>query len=234
MTEGDLLWFKTTELERIPAVPGLYAWYAVPVIGQPDWQTDFDDEGRDQGGQNFSSLLAKHTRRLRTPEMSIDAKGHLWSSWTGSLTETGTQRLAELLDRLAPLEEPQTAKDLHWTMQNSSARQLLATVLLDASPQLSAPVYIGVATNLRRRLSQHIDTLAKARDTINSGARLGDPLRGTFGGRAAEAGLGVDDLRIAVLPVLAFAELSTPDLRRIAAAAEFVLNRWHHPLFGER
>jgi hypothetical protein len=168
------------------------------------------------------------------PTMSIGAKGHLWSSWTGSITETGTQRLAGLLDRLDPQEEPQTARELHWTLQNASARELLARVLHDASPRLSAPVYIGVAINLRRRLSRHIDTLAKARNIIDGGGNLTDVLAHTFGGRAAEAGLGIDDLRIAVLPVPEFAELTENDLRRIAAAAEFVLNRWHHPLFGER
>lgn len=234
MASGELLWFTTTELDDIPVTPGLYAWYAVPVAGPPDWQAEFDAKGHDRGGHNFGGFLANHTRRLRSPTMSIEAKGHLWSSWTGSLTEAGTQSLAGLLDRLPAQEEPKRAKSLHRALQSASARELLATVLVAASPRLSAPVYIGVAKNLRGRLGQHLEALVKARALLDSGGTLTDQLMSTFGGRAAEAGLGVDDLRIAALPVPQLEGAADLDSRQVAEAAEFVLNRWHHPLFGER
>ena len=234
MAEGELQWFTTTQVDDVPVAPGLYAWYAVPVACPPDWQAEFDAQGQDRGGQNFGSFLAQHTRRLRTPTMRIEAKGHLWSSWTGSLAEAGTLSLAALLERLAGEEEPRLAKNLFWALRNSTARELLATLLIDASPRLSAPVYIGVAKNLRERLSQHLEALVKAHVLLDGGTKLTDELSGKFGGRAAEAGLGVDDLRIATLLVPEFAGLEDNELRRVAEAAEFILNRWHHPLFGER
>lgn len=234
MPDGELHWYKTTEADDVPADPGLYAWYAVPVAGRPDWQTEFDAHGQDRGAHNFGSFLAKHTRRLRTPTMTIQAKGHLWSSWSGSLTESGAQILAELLDQLAVQEEPRVASKLHWALRNPSAREVLATVLISASPRLSAPVYIGVATNLRQRLSEHVQALTAATNLLGRAEPLTAELRGSFGGRAAAAGIGIDDLRFAALPVPDFAELTGPELRRVAEAAEFVLNRWHHPLFGER
>lgn len=234
MASDELHWYQTDEVSDIPLEPGLYAWYAVPVAGPLDWQPDFDAEGRDRGGQNFGTFLAKHTLRLRTPTLDIQAKGHLWSSWSGSLTEAGTTALARHLDKLADQATPAAGASLRWALQNGPARERLAAVLVDASPRLSAPIYIGVAKNLRQRLGQHVESLLEAHARLDAGDVLTPRLRGKFGGRAAEAGLSLDDLKIAVLPVPTFAGLSDRDLRRIVEAAEFVLNRWHHPLFGER
>jgi hypothetical protein len=229
----ELHWYETDELENIPSTPGLYAWYAVPVAGPPDWQIDLDAQGRDQGGLNFGSFLANHTRRLRSPTLDVDAKGHLWSAWRGSLTETGTQALAGHLERLAEQGSGPGAH-LRWALQHAPARELLASVLVEASPRLSAPIYIGVARNLRERLGQHVEALVRAAELLGDGTALTTELRGKFGGRAVEAGLSMDELRIAALPMPEFEGLAEAELRRIVEAAEFVLNRWHHPLFGER
>lgn len=234
VASDELHWYEADELEEIPTSPGLYAWYAVPVAGPLDWQPEHDDDGNDLGSQNFGSFLAKHTHRLRSPTLAVQAKGHLWAAWSGSLTEAGTQTLAEHLDQLGGPEAQGPGAKLKWALHNSDARQVLASVLVAASPRLSSPIYIGVAKNLRERLGTHIDNFNAAAELLGTDAALPSELRNKFGGRVAEAGLALDDLRIAALPVPEFAGLSDIDLRNIAEAAEFVLNRWHHPLFGER
>lgn len=235
MGSAELHWYRTDQVDAVPTEPGLYAWYAVPTAGSRDWRVDIDSTtGLDRGGRNFGRFLATYTRRLRSPTIRVKAQGHLWSEWAGSLSESGSQMLADHLDALADKSSPSAGKELSWALTSAQTREVLAAVLTEASPRLSAPVYIGVAENLRQRLGKHIDTITKAHAELKASGALTPALRGAFGGRAAEAGLTLADLRVAVLPVPSLGRLGVPDQRRLSEAAEFVLNRWHHPLFGER
>ncbi len=226
-------WFSADSIDGVVHEPGLYAWYAIPVAGVPDWMVDHDENGLDRGAYNYGSFLANYTERLRGPDLSMSLSGPFWAEWEGKALERGYQVLASNIRVLAEGGSARGAK-LRWALQNPLARERLAAVLEAASPRLSAPIYIGVSLDLGGRLAEHMETLEKASAFLSVGDEVPQNLVGTFGARAAMAGLTVDELRVAVLPVPAMAGMAAGELRNIAEAAEFVLNRWHKPIFGER
>lgn len=229
----EVQWFSADSLEAVANEPGLYAWYATPVAGVPDWMVDHDENGIDQGAHNYGSFLASYTERLRGPDLSMSLSGPFWAEWEGEAVERGYRVLASNIRTLAGGGAGRGEK-LRWALQNPLARERLASVLEAASPRLSAPIYIGVSLDLGGRLAEHVEALSKVLDMLAVGGELPGALSGTFGARAAMAGLTMDELRVAVLPIPAMAGMTFADLRKVAEAAEFVLNRWHKPIFGER
>lgn len=233
MPAEEVLWFSAEFTEGIPNEPGLYAWYAVPVAGPPDYGVEHDEHGQDRGGYNFGSFLASHTLRLRSPDLDVSLAGPFWAEWAGSVTEHGYQVLASNMEKLAEGRSGRGAK-LNWALHNSDARERLAAVLEAASPRLSSPIYIGVSVDLADRIRTHLDAHRRAQDSLDVGDDIPDDVAGTFGARAALAEIALDELRVAVLPVPIAAGIALADARKVAEAAEFVLNRWHKPIFGER
>ncbi len=229
-TAGMPVLYDADKVDTVPSEPGIYAWYAVPIAGPKDWQVDLDASGHDRGGQNYASFLASHTNRLQHPTLRLDVKWHLWAAWNGELQDEGTSRLAQ---HIHDLPNASGASDLEWTLGHGPAREVLAQVLVETAPRLTAPIYIGVASVLSERLPQHIKDLAKAGALLSAGKDVPKKLAGKFGGRAAMSGLRIADLKVAVLPLPGLgSKLSDADNRRVSEAAEFVLNRWHHPILG--
>lgn len=234
MTTQDSLWYRTDELHKVPVEPGLYAWYAVPSAGVRDWRVDRDAHGHDRGGRNFARFLAWHTRTLQRRDLGIAARGRFWTRWRGSLNDTGTEILARHLESLSASRPNGPGADLVWALQHEARREVLAQILLKTSPGLSPPVYIGVAENLRKRIGTHISDLEKAMKQHRNRGSSSTSAHNNFGQRAIDSGLTLADLRVSVLPIRSAAELHSNQYRRVAQAAEFVLNRWYHPQFGER
>jgi hypothetical protein len=58
-------WYQLRELSNVPDGPGLYAWYAVPVVGPPDLAT----------AEPMARLLAQHTLSLRHPDLAAEIPG---------------------------------------------------------------------------------------------------------------------------------------------------------------
>ena len=226
----ELHWYLADELEQVPNRPGLYAWYFVPLAGPLDWAEFIDDQsGSDLGVARFGDFLARHTDRVRLPGLSLRARGHLGADWLGRLDDQSSLTLAQNLRSLAD-GGPGRGASVRWALTNADARECLAQVLLSASPRLSPPIYIGVAKNLRGRLDEHMRDYGRAMAQPDDD---GD-LPSKFGERAAAAGLRVDELKVAVLPISELENLDDDELRKVAEAAEFVLNRWHRPMLGQR
>lgn len=150
------------------------------------------------------------------------------------ITETGSQRLSTAIDRIAE-GTGDAGKHLSTTMRAERTRRVLAQVLVEAAPRLVAPVYIGVATSLRERLTKHVRTFRTVKALIDDSKPIPDRLVNTFGERAATARFLEDEMRVGVYPVPSLDDdLDDALLRQVAEAAEFVLNRWHHPILGRR
>ena len=219
-------------LDEAPVGAGLYAWYLVPVAADTDWEADIDDEGNDVGYDTFAAFLSSHTRRYLHPGARTTVKWHLWAEWSGMLQETGIEALANMLAEM-PERGTQAAK-LRTVAKTAATRQVLAAVLLAAAPRLVAPVYIGVSKTLRKRLEEHAAAYLDASDRLARDADLPGSIKNTFGSRIAQARVPYETLRVCTLEIEGFDTVDEDDAREIAEAAEFVLNRWHHPLFGER
>lgn len=226
-------WFKADAVDSADQEPGLYAWYATLVFGAADWQQVLDPNGNDLGMASFGALLSDQTSRLVPPTIRIGAVGHLWARWSGPLTEGGSNEIKKAIGQThnSPAAGPSA---LRTVMQREDLRQATADVLATCAPRVSAPIYIGVATNLRTRLKQHVTALRDGITAIaNNGGTPPAELRKSFGGRAASAGFTEDMLSVATFPI-APGQLTVDDRRTIAEAAEFLLNRWARPILGRQ
>lgn len=227
---------------RAPVGPGLYAWYGVVNAGAADWALT-PQNGVDVGEHNSRSLLKSHTHRYEGAELVVRARGHLAADWAGVLKD---QTGAELLDVLEtgklPDGDSSPAPKLQTTLQSPAMREAMFQVLQAASPILAAPLYIGVATSLRKRLVTHTRQLSwlwgmvsKDRSYL-SVAEQDTKSRGTFAFRAVSQGFSVDSVRVSALEISRVAGdgLTDEELRTVAEACEWLLNRWHRPALGRR
>lgn len=229
----DLYWFDIPNVDEAPDEPGIYAWYVVPIAGEYALAEDLAD-GQDLAVARFGEFLSSHSRRLRHPDFRIQATGHLWAEWRGEITETGSQRLSHAIDRIAE-GTGEAGKHLSRSMRAERTRRVLAQVLIEAAPRLVAPVYIGVATSLRERLATHVRTFRTVKKLLADEKPIPTKHLNTFGERAASSKFLEDEMRVGVYPVPALDDdLDEALLRQVAEAAEFVLNRWHHPILGRR
>lgn len=224
MPEVSCEWFRLDEVQDLPAGPGLYGWYIVPVAGPNDWASS----------THLGSFLSQHTRSLSHPNLVLEVNWHLGAMWDGELVDSGNLMLADQISRLASGESTSPGLDLHKTLNSAVHRPLLAEVLLKSAPRLSPPVYVGISKGLRGRLLEHRGHYEKARQALADGE---DPLQvvgNKLGTRLALKEVPPEALRITAFEISGLGHLTEVEWRRLAAAAEFVLNRWSHPLFGER
>ena len=224
MSKITVEWFGINEVTRLPVGAGLYAWYAVPVTGPQDVASSSALGGR----------LASHTRTFRHPPIALDVRWHLGARWAGEISEGGISDLAQLIEDLSTDTREGPGAELHKVLQHAAHRPHLAELLLHAAPRLAAPLYVGVARGIRRRGMDHRRDYENARAAMDAGddpfAAIGDKL----GARLAAARIPPEALRITPFVIGSLDGLTEVEWRRIAAAAEFVVNRWQRPLFGKR
>ena len=226
-------WLSADAIDAADEAPGLYAWYATLVFGAADWQHALDARGCDLGMSRFGLLLSDQTMRLVPPTIRIGAVGHLWARWSGPLEEGGSEEIKKAigLTHKSPAAGPAALRSV---MQREDLRQATAELLSTCAPQVTAPIYIGVATSLRTRLKQHRTDLRDGIAAKNAAGGTPPPeLRKSFGGRAAAAGFTEDMLSVATFPISG-GPLNVDDRRTVAEAAEFLLNRWSRPILGRQ
>lgn len=229
--------FTCLNLDEAPEGPGLYAWYAQLRAGPRDWQVEIHN-GSDRGEEACRELLRKHTSRFALPKLSLEAQGAFSSQWAGELHDRTLEEIAEAL--AGGTDAPATTSKLDETLESEAAREALLLALSRATPILAAPLYIGVATSLRKRLRDHRDDLFMLEEAIRKRPSLRDELLTSenlpnFATRATAAGLGPDSLIVYTIDLNDIAQNQNEvSARQIAEAAEWLLNRWHRPPLGKR
>ncbi len=122
-------------------------------------------------------------------------------------------------------------------------RQLLIGLLRAATPTFASPLYIGVATNLRTRLSEHRTAYETARANLRLKPSAASHMQfegESFGERLAGAGMQLEHLQCWMLQVdfvATFFQSSreTMTARQIAESAEWVLQRiFFQPVLGRK
>lgn len=234
--------FRCDDLASVPTLPGLYAWYSVIDAGPPDWEARIL-EGIDQGAKHSRTVLKSHTAKHRGPDLAIDAQGGFSTTWRGTISDASNGSLQQILDpdpSVMPPEWNEGAEPkLQATLDSPRRRRQLFNILLASSPVLTSPLYIGVAKNLNKRLYQHTQMLIKLSSALRKSSDefdkvLANPkLKNQFAVRAVERRLSLDDLEVWVLP-LESDEHDIQEIRCIAEAAEWLLNRWHRPVLGRK
>ena len=238
--------FTCSTVSQAPESPGLYAWYGKVDIGDSDF-LKLIVEGKDQGENRFRALLARHTQRHNLPGMHVRIRSSFESEWRATYPEITTERFIETLsgqideDEIGDEQAKRRLVSLDKTVSKQKNRQLLKEVLEASVPVFSAPLYIRVTDNLRRRLSEHVTLLERFARALEHDPKQREILRQqathpAFAIRALAAGFDENYLEAHVLD---FAELapsgySVDELTEIAEAAEWMLNRWHRPYLGRR
>jgi hypothetical protein len=253
MTEHLLASFRRlafNELDQAPDAPGLYAWYGVlRSAGRGTWGVEIE-HGADQGVARSRRALHLHTEHFASAPLAVSVESAFSASWSGELKDNTFASLKASLESIeeSTLEESDraTAPKLQTSLHTPTMRRTLFDVLEKSAPILASPLYIGVAESLRSRLATHSHNIhvhaKRSEKTSDYFKNVTDPKTlGTFAFRAVRQGFKPDDLEVWVLDVAAAAAATPSDrgpevhqLREVAEACEWLLNRWHRPQLGRR
>lgn len=240
--------FSCASVGDAPKSPGIYAWYGRLDIGDSDYLRHVDGE-RDLGELRFRALLARNSQRYDLPDMHVRLTSSFEAEWHATCAEVTSDSFIKIVsgaiqDQGAGLSEDKESKrrldDLSRTLAKQKSRLLLKRVLESSVPDFAAPLYVGVTADLNRRLGEHVSLLRRLVRSVRRDPTQRERLRNTprsgFAARAVAAGFDEEYLEVRVLN---FTELETEghsgtELREVAGAAEWLLNRWHRPYLGRR
>lgn len=238
--------FDYDGVHRAPESPGVYAWYAQVTAGLADWRRVPDEEQQcDLGERNLRNLLLSHSRKFNPPAFDVTATTSFELEWKGQISPelAGSidRRLSDPEEEGLDPEEKRRRQEIRRPFRSERARATLVKLLRHATPFFSAPIYIGTSHNLRERLLRHtqrINLFAEAiarepekRDLVVESIRSG---RTDFAARVTAMGFAPEQLEVYVLDAkqVAEGEWTKDDLTALAAALEWLLNRWHRPIAG--
>ena len=206
--------FTWAKLNEAPDVPGVYAWYVRLFLGDADlrsFERAVNDERERTGGKPsvvVSNMLERHFfHPFKETAYKVRLDGPLKPKYKGELAHEPSSS-ESLVKRL--IEDP------------SRLRQI-ANVLNMAAPFFTAPLYIGMATNLRTRLLKHKSLINDFAD--NRGLVGSDEGSAGFARQVVARGFDPNQLFVACIPIEGVENEEQVDL-------ENILNRINFPIFG--
>ena len=217
-----------------PTSPGIYAWYIDLPFGPMDWEAD---ESSTLDGASLGSGLLDGLRRFAAYYSAVDVelrgKSVYESQWSAVLRVENFASVDASGDTMRPVP-----KSLVNSTESELERRLLVELLSAMNPVFAAPAYIGVATDLRVRLQQHLDAYQDAMTAISADptsdhsnlVRAGKDL----GTRLAGARVPLEDLSVWVLPTSPVESHCLQQSKNAAESAEWVIQRIFRPALGRR
>lgn len=238
--------FTIQSISQAPDRVGLYAWYSRVAAGPADYEVDLQD-GRDAGIKRFRTLLQRHTERHIAPPLVADARGAFSTHFGGVLEDLTVRTLQSALSGHVSDEvdeyERRRASALNDSIEQPLLRRALVETLHVSTPMLAAPLYIGISANLRSRLGTHANDFQRLSDLVrrdpNARAQLQAKPK-SFAVRAVGGGFTAEHLEVWVLDLQTLllkdeGRSASPDqLRNVAEAGEWLLNRWYRPYLGRK
>lgn len=238
--------FTSETISQAPTATGLYAWYASLNAGPRDWELEIND-GADIGIERLKNLLRRQTDRLGFRSLEAVATGAFSQTWTGQLNDQTSDLLKDILAAESggaqknENYDKKRAPKLQSSLESRDSRLLLVKALELAIPCLSAPIYVGVAEDLKSRLSSHANQLNTLSAAVARNPDIRDRLRSesksNFAIRVIASGFLPANLRVLTLNLELLAtdlKIENSDPRTVAEAAEWILNRWNRPYLGRR
>ncbi|WP_422402999.1 hypothetical protein [Pseudomonas sp. GZD-209] len=203
-----------SELDQAPEEPGVYAWYSRLVISKADIDLAIKqiilarEKSIYDARVTVEMILDKFVfgPYQETP-YQVSLRGQLKPKFIGEVLHEPSKS-DTLIDRL--IHEPERLR-------------VIADVLRKAAPWFTAPLYIGMAKNLRSRLLQHRKKIVNLRDKYGGGSKDINAEAG-FANQVAARNFDPTNLfvHIEVIDVIASEH---NDL-------ENILNRINYPIFG--
>jgi hypothetical protein len=235
--------FTVETVGMAPDSPGIYAWYSSPTIGKADWAMIFED-GVDVGSSRLGQSISRHTERHNLLPLQVDAVAGFSATFKGIIED-----YSYFIKGDGGQDSAIGNSKLQDVLSNPTWRGTLVQALMLSSVFFASPIYIGVAKSLQTRLGQHSRKLLKLTEGVKNDQTKRENLLkksgeatvdNAFATRAVGKGFSPENLiavtmRFDMLKLEgASASLSEEDMRSIAEAAEWLLNRWHRPVLGVR
>ncbi|WP_281850029.1 hypothetical protein [Dyella sp. GSA-30] len=206
--------FTWAKLNEAPDGPGVYAWYVRLFLGDADlraFESEVEakrDRADGQANQVVSGMLDRHFfHPFQETPYKVRLDGPLKPKYRGELAHESSSSEG-LVERL---------------VANPSRLRPIANVLNLAAPFFTAPLYIGMATNLRHRLLQHKGMINDFAD--NPGLTGSDEGSAGFAKQVIKRGFNPTQLFVACIPIEGIDQQEQVDL-------ENILNRINFPIFG--
>jgi hypothetical protein len=203
-----------SEIDLAPETPGVYAWYSRLVISKADIDAIVkrvneakltnDAKAREEVENALDRFIFNPYRE--TP-YQVTLRGQLKPKFNGEVAhEPG--RSESLVGRLA---------------KNPERFRAIADILKTAAPWFTAPLYIGMAINLRSRLKQHKNKIIELRDTQGLGT-VDDMAEAGFANQVFARNFDPTNLFVHIAEV----NVDTGEHNDL----ENILNRINYPIFG--
>jgi len=229
--------FTPFQIHHAPAAPGIYAWYVQVPLEPDDWRPNIT-AGQDRTPLDFIEAILRYGDYFRPERVALAGQTTYGTRWVGEIA--GSQ-LADLVPAAPEGNEVPQANGMsegdriHKTADDVQVRRIVLGLLRSAAPVFAAPIYIGVAQDLRARLRTHLAEFHTTCDYLKDRPDRADALRErgrTFGVRLAAANVDLNHLLTYVLP-LDDTTAGTAQTRDAAEVAEWILQRIFRPVFGK-
>jgi hypothetical protein len=211
-TGRQLAW---SEIDLAPEAPGIYAWYSRLAISKADIEAVIkrvnaakqigDAEARIEVEEALDRFIFNPYRE--TP-YQVSLRGQLKPKFIGEVAHQPTKS-DTLIGRL---------------VNNPERLRAIASILKTAAPWFTAPLYIGMAINLRSRLRQHRNKIIELRDVQGGHSTFDDAADAGFASQVVARNFDPTNLFVHI------AEINVDSSEH--NDLENILNRINYPIFG--
>ena len=203
-----------SEIDLAPEASGIYAWYARIVISKADIDavvkriTEAKQRGDAQARAEVEDALDRFIfGPYRETPYQVALRGQLKPKFSGDITH-----------------EPSRSESLVGRLSTNPERfRAVSEILKNAAPWFTAPLYIGMATNLRIRLKQHRNKIVELRDLQGYGS-IENIAEAGFANQIVARNFDPTNLFVHVAEV----NVETGEHNDL----ENILNRINYPIFG--
>ncbi len=203
-----------SEIDLAPETPGVYAWYSRLVISKADIDVVIKriTEARLSGDVQARAEVEDALDRFifspyRETPYQVALRGQLKPKFSGEVAHEPSKS-ESLVGRLA---------------SNPERFRAVAEILKGAAPWFTAPLYIGMAINLRSRLKQHRNKIVELRDLQGHGS-IDEVAEAGFANQVVARNFDPTNLFVHIAEV----NVDTGEHNDI----ENILNRINYPIFG--
>lgn len=202
------------EIDLAPEGPGVYAWYSRLIISKADIEQVIKsvNAAKASGGTDPKEIVETALDRFvfspyREAPYEVQLRGQLKPKYSGQVLHEPTKS-SSLVGRL--IDQPERIREV-------------ASILRSAAPWFTAPLYIGMAINLRARLKQHRNKIVELRDQ-QAGYSGEDMLEAGFAKQVVARKFDPTNLFVHYAEV----DVDTGEHNDL----ENILNRINYPIFG--
>ena len=203
-----------SEIDLAPATQGIYAWYSRLVISRADIDLVIkrineaklisDAQARDEVEDALDRFIFTP---YRESPYQVALRGQLKPKFCGEVVHEPSKS-DSLIARLA---------------SNPERFRAITEILKTVAPSFTAPLYIGMATNLRSRLRQHKNKIIELRDLQGNGS-IDDAAEAGFANQVVARNFDPTNLFVHIAEV----NVDTGEHTDL----ENILNRINYPIFG--